>query len=166
MFKDNLNRWRTASLFYELNKDGFPSCFTTRSEDRVVDGVTYKSFRRLYLSYNHVPGYEYDFANECLGGWEHWLAVRKGRQLQELITSCQAELDIKARASAIKSIVNTAVEGEGNTQLSAAKWLAEKGYIEKRGRPTKAEKEGYLKQEESLHSAVEDDLQRVLKVIK
>jgi hypothetical protein len=166
MFKDNINRWRTASLFYELNTDGFPSCFTTHSVDREVDGVVYKSFSRLYLAYNHVPGYEYDFAVECLGGWEHWLAIRKSKRLAEFIKKCELELDIKARAAAIRSIVTTAAVGEGNTQLSAAKWLAEKGYIEKRGRPTKAEREGYLKQEEALHEAVEDDLQRILKVVK
>jgi hypothetical protein len=47
---------------------------------------------------------------------------------------------------------------------ASAKWLAEKGWAEKkRGAPSAAEKQAELKQQASVHSSVEDDLLRLVK---
>jgi hypothetical protein len=56
---------------------------------------------------------------------------------------------------------------ESSAGATASKWLAEKGYAPKRGRPSKEEKAGYLKQEERINDAIEEDLKRVgLKAVK
>jgi hypothetical protein len=69
-------------------------------------------------------------------------------------------MDIKLRSTAIKSLINTSFESNA-AGANAAKWLAEKGYELTRGRPSKAEREGYLKQEEKLKDVVDEDLERV-----
>ena len=67
---------------------------------------------------------------------------------------------MKIRANAIKGIIKTSV-GDSSASATAAKWLAEKGYAPKRGRPTKAEKLGHLKQEERVNKEIQDDTERI-----
>ena len=50
--------------------------------------------------------------------------------------------------------------------FQAAKFLSDKGWEQKRGRPSKAEKAKALKQEAALTLALEDDMARVLTVVK
>jgi hypothetical protein len=166
--KDIKGAWRTNSLFYEYPIAGYAPLWTVMDTDRVDPdtGITYPSLKRIYLSYEHVPGNEYDFANEIIGSWEHWNRLCKTQKFSVMINSWREELEVKVRANAVKSIIRTSTEGS-SAGATAAKWLAEKGYAPTRGRPTKAEKEGHLKQEDKIYSEIEDDLARVgLTVIK
>ena len=163
--KDIKGAWRTASLFIEYPTPQYPPVYTLNEEDRTVNGVFYPSLRKIYLSYNHTPENEYDFAIEVLGSWEHWLRLCRG-QISQHIKAWREELEVKVRARAIKSLMKTSLE-ESSAGATASKWLAEKGYAPKRGRPSKEEKAGYLKQEERINDAVDEDLARVgLKVVK
>ena len=161
-FKDDRGAWRTLSLFYEHTCPGYTPMFTTYDKERYVeeDGVTYPSLKQIYMSYDHVPFNEYDFAVEHLGGWEHWEKIAKASRIAEMIKSWRNELEVKIRSNAVKSIIRTSV-GDSSAGATAAKWLAEKGYAPTRGRPSKAEREGHLKQEEKIYSEVEADLERV-----
>ena len=69
-------------------------------------------------------------------------------------------MDIKLRSMAVKNIIAFSM-ADIPIALQAAKWLAEKGYDLKRGRPSKAEKEGLLKQEAKLRDVVAEDMERV-----
>ena len=75
-YKDDLGRYRTQSLFWELrhgvDTSKYPPVFTTKDEDIERDGVEYKSLKKIYMSYDHIPGFEYEFALEHLGSWDHW----------------------------------------------------------------------------------------------
>ena len=154
--RDDMQRYRTLSLFYEYKNDRYPYLYTLNVEDKY--GVP--SLYKIYMSYIHVPGEEYEFANDHLLGWKHWQRICANAYLLEHITEWRAEMDIKLRSMAIKNIIASSLS-DTPTALQAAKWLAEKGYDLKRGRPSKAEKEGWLKQEAKLKDVVEEDMERV-----
>mgnify|MGYP001564732566 FL=1 len=163
--KDIKGAWRTYSLFCEYSQD-YPCYWTIQDTSRVVDDVTYPSLKQIYLSYEHTPFNEYDFAITVIGSWEHWCRLCKSPKLKEHISMWRDELEVKIRSNAIKSIIRTSLE-ETSAGATSAKWLAEKGYAPKRGRPSKEEKEGFLKQEKKIIDEVEDDLIRVgLKAVK
>lgn len=164
--KDIKGAWRTTSLFIEHKSDDYPCYWTFQDTSRVIDGTTYQSLKQIYLSYEHTPFNEYDFALEEIGSWEHWCRLCRAQKLKEMIASWREELEVKIRSNAIKSIIRTSLE-ETSAGATSAKWLAEKGYAPKRGRPSKEEKEGFLKQEKAVLDEVEDDLVRVgLKAVK
>ncbi len=164
--KDVKGAWRLSTLFWEHRRDGYTPLFTLQDADREIDGVVYTSLKRVYLSYEHIPGAEYDFALEVLGSWEHWLRLCAASHVKEHIQSWREELEVKTRANAIKSVIKTSLDGSA-AGATAAKWLAEKGYAPKRGRPSKAERAGHLKQEERIHKEIQDDMERIgLKAVK
>ena len=165
--KDRKGSWRLGTLFYEHSVPGHEAYWTTMDEDRFVkeENKLYPSLKKIYMSYDHVPGHEYEFATERLGGWEHWIRLTKGFQTRAFIAQWREELEIKIKANAIKSMIKTSIEG-GSPGTTASKWLAEKGYVPTRGRPSKEEKAGFLKQEDAVNKEIEDDLARVgLKIV-
>lgn len=164
-WKDDKSRWRTRSLFWELanneQRANFTPPYTTYSEDIERDGKHYRSLKKLYMSYDHVPGLEYDFATECLGGWEHWCLLATAKTaLANIIAEWRAELEVKQRAEAIKAMLKTAKE-EGGKGFSAAKYLADKGYAPQRGRPSKEEVERERKIQAGIGAELEEDLARI-----
>lgn len=160
-FKDIKGCWRVHSLFYEWNITDYVSLFTIHNEDRIENGIPYRSLYKIYMSYSHVPGSEYEFATKELGGWEHWLRLcSAGKNIVELIQQWRDELEVRIRAGAIKSMMTNALEPTA-VGANAAKWLAEKGYAPKRGRPSKEERQAHLKREESINKQIEADLERV-----
>jgi|SaaInlStandDraft_2_1057019.scaffolds.fasta_scaffold86029_1 hypothetical protein len=164
---DSVGRYRTLSLFWEWNTPGDkPALFTNKAEDIVRDNVTYKSMKKLYMSYEHAPGLEYDFAIEVLGSWEHWQKVVNGsKELQEMIKDWQHELDIRLKAQGIKAIMRHSLDDDPKG-LQAAKYLVEKGYAKRAGRPSKEEIERELKTDAKAAKDRQADLERIgLKVV-
>lgn len=166
--KDVRGAWRTSSLFYEYPDNGYTPLWTIMDTDRYITehNTTYPSLKQIYLSYEHVPGNEYDFALDIIGSWEHWTRLCKSPRLRDIIATWREELEVKIRSNAVKSIIKTSAEGSA-AGATAARWLAEKGYAPSRGRPSKAEKEGHLKQDAKIQDEIDDDLMRVgLKAVK
>lgn len=164
---DSVGRYRTLSLFWEWNNPGDkPALFTTKPEDIVRDDVTYKSMKKLYMSYEHAPGFEYDFAIDVLGSWEHWQKlVNGGKEIQEMIKDWQHELDIRLKAQGIKAIMRHSLDDDPKG-LQAAKYLVEKGYAKRAGRPSKEEVERELKSDAKAAKERQADLERIgLKVV-
>lgn len=154
--KDSNGKWRTYSLFWEHRQDKYKYFWSLK--DKGTEELP--SLKEIYLSYNHIPEFEYTFAEEVIGSWAHWMRLcRSG--LKPHIAEWREELDIKLKANAMRAIINTSVEGDGASRLQAAKYLSDKGYSQLRGRPSKAEKERIAKQEVGLHNEIEDDLERV-----
>jgi len=165
-FKDKRNKWFTTGLFFEFNT-GVPEkpMFTTKSHDH--RGC--KSLKKIYLEYPHVPGYEYEFAETILGGWEHWLRLQASPILKPIIEGWKEELETKHKCKSIAAIVAMANDEEDKNRMQAAKYLAEKGYADKatKGRPSKLEKEAALKREVDTSNEYADDMQRLgLKAVK
>ena len=160
-------RYRTISLFWELrDAEDKQALFTTKPEDIVRDGVEYKSMKKLYFSYDHAPGFEYDFAIEVLGSWDHWQKLVTGsKELREMIQSWKDELDIRLKAQGIKAIMKHSLDDDPKG-LQAAKYLVEKGYAKRAGRPSKEDVQRELKSDDKAAKDRADDLARIgLKVV-
>lgn len=164
-FKDNRNQWFTTGLFFEFKSDAVEPMFVLKGNDR--NGL--KSLKNIYLSWPHVPGYEYEFAEQVLGGWEHWLALQGSSRLKPHIDAWKEELLIKHKCKSVAAIVGMANDEEDKNRMQAAKYLAEKGWAEKssKGRPSKLEKEAALKAEINKNNEYDEDMARLgLKAVK
>lgn len=164
--KDNSGRIRTTSIFIERKVEGFEAYWTLQDEDRIVDGVTYPSLKQIYLSYEHIPGYEYEFAIDCFKSWDHWNKLATSSSLKGMFAEWREELEVKIKAAAIRAMVK-ASEGTGASATGAAKYLADKGYSTKRGRPSKEEVEKERRIAAGITEELESDFERMgLRAIK
>lgn len=161
-WKTDKGVWITLGLFYELsgqNKER--AIYTIYDEDRTVEDVTYLSLKKKYLEMEHVPGYEYDFANMYLGGWNHWLRLQKAsKQLINLIQEWKDELEIKLRARSARAIINTSFD-ESPTAFHANKWINDKGWMPSKGRPKKADIQREAKIAAGVEAEISSDLERI-----
>jgi hypothetical protein len=155
----------TMGLFYETafhTKE--KAIFTLQDEDRVIDGHTYISLYKLYMECEDLT--EYDFASKYMESWKQWDRITKTNWFEPYISRWRTELELKIKARALKSIVETASK-EGKSSFEAQKYLLAKGYIDKttepnrRGRPSKLEVERKLKEEAFLDADIQADLERI-----
>ena len=170
-YKDDIGRYRTQSLFWELRHGvdtvKYPPVFTTKDDDIERDGVEYKSMKKIYMSYDHIPGFEYEFAIDVLGSWDHWnkLANDTIPELKKMIQGWRDELDVRLKALGLKALIHASRDNDAKG-VQASKYLVEKGYIQKRGRPSKEEMERELKVSTKAKKELNDDLERIgLKVV-
>lgn len=164
-WKDDKSRWRTRSLFWEYahnaQREQFTPPYTIHDEDIVRDGITYVSLKRLYMTYDHVPGFEYEFANNHLGGWAHFQTIVNGNTiLASDISKWREELEVKRRAEAIKAMIRSSKE-DGPKAFSASKYLANKEYSPARGRPSKEEVEREKRIQAGITDELSEDMDRI-----
>lgn len=166
---DKFGRVRTQSLFWETRasgrKDMLPF-FTIKDKPHTVQSdfddsmITYPSLKQVYFSYDHIPGMEYEFASEVFGSWDVWLKLNQS-VLKDLFQQWRDELDIKLKAEAIKKII-VASKQVSSSGVAAAKYLADKGYMDKKvGRITNEEKERVTKEAAGMHRELEADMLRL-----
>ena len=165
-FKDLRQAWRTASLFEETCDDPakYPPIYSLKDEDT----SSCVSLKRLYLLIEDVT--EHDFVRLCLGSWEHWELIQKSWILKPHIDRWREQLDLQLKAKYLNIIKNTAENGDGPNALNATRYLLETTTSfkrgEKRGRPSKIEKEAALKGALRDHATIKNDAERLgLKVI-
>lgn len=159
-FKDERNTWILNGLFFETAIDkGKKNVRFTLAE---CEHMGLPSLREIYLSYDHVPGYEYDFANEVLGGWIHWNKLCKTSTIGGYIKEWREEKTVQLKAKALKSIIKSVSTDDKNAH-QAAKFLSDKGWIEKsgKGRPSKEEKARALKEDMLVKDELDEDLKRI-----
>lgn len=156
-YKDAMNRWRTRSLFCETNrtKDDYPSVYTLKQQDH--NGLP--SLYRLYMETGDIT--EYEFAEEHLGGWQHWLTLCKSDWFQEHVTLWRDELEVRLRSQALRAIAEDAAS-QSKSAIASAKYLANGEYKPRtRGRPSKAEVEAAKKKEVAIDKQLSDDAERI-----
>jgi len=153
MYKTANGQYLTIGMFFETAEvRNTSTIFTLKDEDLEKNGKTYKSLRLLYMTYNHIPHSEYDFANECLGGWRHWLKMQESPQLKHHIEAWREEMEVKLRANAVKEVISTSTTEKG---FQAAKWIAEGGYAPKKaGRPSKE----MVERERRIAAGIKDEV--------
>ena len=141
---DSLGRPRIMSLFWEYRSPDYPFYWTLEDVEIVKDGITIHSLSRIYMSYDHIPGHEYDFAIDQFRLWKHWEKMCESSRFKPYVTTWRAELEILNKAKYLKAIMREAKAGDA----AASKYLVDGKYddLPKRGRPSKAEKEGIIKQ--------------------
>jgi hypothetical protein len=153
-FKDDMQRYRTQALFFEYYADQEFAVFTLKDEDFEADGKKYIALKPIYLAMSDPT--EYSFAMYVFDSWPHWARLRK-YYLKDHVAMWREEMEMKLVSEGIQQNIKLAKAGNYN----AAKWLADKGWEEKRGRPTKAEKEGRLKQDTAQRKELEADMARI-----
>lgn len=163
---DVMGRYRTSGLFWEYRTDAAPALFTLKDKDHTVDGVTYRSLKSIYFSYDHIPNYEYEFAMDVFGSWDHWVWLTTKSQVRKHMVEWRNEYDIMLKNLAHRTLIAQA--GDKEKGLNAAKMIVgdeHKGT--KRGRPSKAEVERETKIAAGVRDTLDDDMARLgLKVVK
>lgn len=158
MFKNESGKYLSKALFFELTLPATRqhAVFTLKEDDHTVDGVTYKSLKKLFLSYDDPT--EYKFASECLGGWQHWKELQSVKEIAAHIESWREERDIRLQSMGVTRLITMAADSESSFQ--AAKWLADKGWKppEPKGRPSKAAIQKETERQAKLMNKVEADL--------
>jgi len=164
--KDSMGRYRTQSLFWELRMrddvDNYPPLFSLKDYDLEKENIVYPSLKQIYMSYDHIPGFEYEFALEVFNSWDHWnkLANDTIPAIKSAIKEWREELEVKLKAQSIKALIQTSrlddVKG-----FNAAKYLADKGYAPQRGRPSKEEVEREKRVQAGVNKDLEDDMARL-----
>lgn len=169
--KDEMGRFRTVSLFWEnrRNEDKYPPIFTTKPYDHTVDGKTYPSLKLIYMEYEHIPEFEYDFAMDVFGSWDQWQQLCNKSIIRNIFKEWREELEIKLRARGVKQMITMSLENDSKG-LQAAKYLSDKGWVQSekktRGRPSKDEIKRIQKEEAAVRDTLSEDMERLgLKVI-
>lgn len=155
-FKDKMGRYITQGLFIDFKYDETFAVYTLEDEDKEYKGNLYPSLKRLFLEMEDPT--EYRFATTYLYGWDHWLAIKNNKALYAEIEKWQEELEIKIRAKG----VHTMLEMSKGTNFNAAKWVADGSWHQKRGRPSKEEKERERKIRERAMEELDDESSRVI----
>lgn len=166
-FTTATGKYLTKGLFLEIDYNVKFAMFTLRDDDREYKGLKYPSLKKAYLEMQDPT--EYEFATECLGSWSHWLQICKSPLLVPHIERWREELELKIRAQGVRAMINEATLG-GRGQASAARWLAERGFLPKGaavkvGRPKKDNTEAEIAKDRKLKDELGDDLKR-LKLVK
>lgn len=163
-YKDMNGRFRTQSLFWEESKAG-------KSQDAPFSLKRYQlegNPPSMYLLYMEIADpTEYKFAMEVLGDWDHWQTLQSCKWFQEHVDIWRADLKAKLRSQhyeTMREISKTA--SKTSDRITATRWLADNsGYEvprgETRGRPSKEEVEGRLKNELKNLQDTKDDLDRL-----
>ena len=121
----------------------------------------YISLKKRYLEMEDLT--EYDFANRWFVSWSHWQTALKTAFIRKEVEQWREELEVKYRAKGLRSIIDSAEKGNYN----AAKCLLDKGWLPKRGRPTKAEIEGEKRKAAQIKDELDEDLERIgLQLVK
>lgn len=165
MYKDNTGRFLTQSLFtenYENRNPLYPPVYSLRDQDPGIEDQL-PSFKRLFLETEDITGYT--LAIQELGSWEHMERLLKTKWFQAYWQRWCEEMEIRLKSKGLLKIKDTA-EGSTASAYQAAKYLSDRGWEPKRGRPSKAEKAKIAKQEKELEDAVADDMSRILRLVK
>lgn len=153
--KDKMGRYMTQSLFLESEYDPDVAIFTFDGEDKLYQGKTFISLKRLYLEESDTV--EYAFATKYLYDWPHWQKMCKNAVLLTHINAWREELQLKLASEGLATLIHLAINEES---YQAAKYLADKGFVKNsRGRPSNAEIEGVLKKQTEDAKDFDNDFQ-------
>ena len=158
--KDKMGRYRTQSLFVEYRHGSGEPIFTLKPYDKEVNGVKYESLMQIYLSYGDVT--EYEFAIAVFGSWAHWQKICRNGVISPFIELWREELELKIRAEAIRTVRAISTDPKNKGGLGAAKWLADRGWDKKPGRPSKVAVKRELKIAANLTEELDDDYARIV----
>lgn len=147
------DRMLTQSLFLEFGYNTEYAQFTIDDDDKEYDGKIYKSLKKLYLEYGDLG--EYDFANEYLLGWKHWLRLCNNEQIRVHIDQWREELEHSIRSEALRSIIEQATTKDS---FQAARFLLDRGWDKRpAGRPSKDEVKKQIDRDAKLFKEFESD---------
>lgn len=156
---DDRGLFRTQSLFVEqitriVRESGYTPLFTLKRKEH--KGCP--SMRAIYLSYNDPT--EYDFAMDTFGSWDHWMHLCESTWFKPFISKWREEMEVRFRSKAVQAILKSATE-DGAKGTAAAKYIAEKGWERRAGRPSNIEKAKQAKVEALMTNEIDSDAERM-----
>lgn len=153
----------TQSLFLELGYSK-SALYSLNENDRTYKDKMYPSLKKLYMTYAYPGGLksEYDFAMHCFYSWKQWTRICNNSQMKDTIEEWRMEREFMANSKAMSILIDE-IEVGGNASVSTSKYLLDRGYVEKnrKGRPTKEEKERRIKQDARIHDEYSEDFDRL-----
>ena len=155
-FKDSMGRPLTQGLFLEIGYNTEFAIYTLKEEDFEYEGKVYPSLKRLYLEMSDPI--EYDFATTHLGSWEQWQRISNNKVLKKHVDSWRKELELKIRSQAVAEVIKFSRTDKG---FQAAKWLADKGFDKRVGRPSKEAIEEEKRFQARIHEEYDDVIVRL-----
>jgi hypothetical protein len=157
---DGAGKYITQGLFYEAEYDLTFAQYTWGPEDKEKDGKFLKSLKKLYLEMEDTT--EYEFAIAYFVDYPHWVRCVNNAAIRKHVEQWRTELELKLRARAARALIKEAEKGNFN----AARWVADKGWEAKRGRPSNAEREAERKKAAILSEELADEAGRVVAFAK
>lgn len=155
LYTDAVGRFRTKSLFVEtIDKQQLKSMtppYSLKGRSGYID------LHDLYIEQTDIT--EYKFAMTAFGSWKHFQHLASLKWFRIYLAEWREELEVKMRSMAIVNIMEAASEGSRGT--SAAKWIADRGWEKKRGRPSKEEVARELRVSARIKDDVTDDAKRL-----
>ena len=132
--RDSMSRYRTKSLFYEYKHPEYNSIFTLKP----YDYNEHRSLKQVYMDLEDPT--EGLIGTEVFTSYEHWKQMTTLAWFKDILAEWREELEMKLRAKALAELIR-----QSPRSTAAAQFLAKKGWEDRRGRPTRAEKAGALK---------------------
>ena len=158
--KDVMGRPLTQSLFIELATDKSFAVYSLADEDRTVDGKVYPSLKKLFLETMDPTGYV--MSRQYLLGWKHWKRLKANKKLNEdHFKDWEEEVEVFMRSDAIQSII-----AQADNSFPAAKFISEKGWDRKVGRPTKDDMQREDRIAERIADEFDDDIDRMGNIVR
>lgn|SRR3990167_6372274 len=157
-FKDQNGRYRTLSLFLEYRVNKVPPLWTLKKYELPGNPPS------LYLQYLEARDpTEYDFAMAQFGTFEHWEVLQNCNWFKPYLAEMRKDLTQKLKAehyAYMKALLDNTVMKMAD-KIAVLKWLSTNSGYEQpkstRGRPSKEEVEGRLKDELKTLEEVKDD---------
>jgi hypothetical protein len=100
-------------------------------------------WRTIYVDIADPTGYE--AAKVLIGNWDHWQALVNNQRFAAELEKWNHEVEVKLRSQAVLQLVKQSRGPQGTT---AAKWLAESGFVvrDKRSSRARADEESAIKE--------------------
>lgn len=155
---DHVGTYRTLSLYRELNTSNLEPVLTLKEVDYEYKGKILPSLHRIYMDIADPT--EYEVAMHVFGSWRCWNRQLNSKVIIEHIAEWRDQLEVKLRSDAIRAITQAST-AEGTAGVGAARYLAERGWEKRAGRPSKLEIERQKKIHAGINGAVEDDAERM-----
>lgn len=145
---------RTQSLFLETRRHGDEPLFTLKPGTR--HGCP--SLRDLFIEYTVYDPSESSFAEAVFGEVAYWENLKKADWMQDHIEKWRYIADVKRKAIAFKTIIKE-VENDGRNAFSAAKYLIDEPWKDKKNPKVKEE---VKKTTEEASDRVQEDRLRLI----
>jgi hypothetical protein len=143
---------RARALLWEVDWKPSEAIFTIRDTDKYItleDGSKkfLKSIKKLFVDSCSNDPTEYEFAMTVFGSWDVWSVISNQNILKKhYLPKWRQEAVIRIKSKAIKSIHDEMVTG-GRSAFSAAKFLVDKGWLDKEDVPSRKTKEQKAREE-------------------
>lgn len=152
------NHRLTKALFFETASDTSSAIMTLSRKPK--RGLV--CLRDLFLELTVDDPSEYEFAEHVFGDYAHWKLISDTAWMKPYLEEWRMVADVKRKSKAFKSVVREVDEG-GRNSYTAAKYLIEEPWKDKRRKGVKEQVEAT---KERASSAVASDFERIKEMMK